>query len=168
MADQTYVQIQPYLSRTHVDDVAHARLRVKIAVDFAQRRAESKRQLILRLCIESQHIIPRTQVSEVIVAVLIAERRRRLNHVPLGVHTQQRNLYALQQRLAVILQAVRVAVQPDRVADFAGFNRSDIERKPLFSGSQRKTLGRRRIAFCRRNARAARLAARQKARRPAA
>ena len=78
MADQTYVQIQPYLSRTHVDDVAHARLRVKIAVDFAQRRAESKRQLIFRLCIESQHIVPGTQVSEVIVAVLIAERRRRL------------------------------------------------------------------------------------------
>ena len=67
MSDQTYVQIQPYLSRTHVDDVAHARLRVKIAVDFAQRRAESKRQLIFRLCIESQHIVPRTQVSEVIV-----------------------------------------------------------------------------------------------------
>ena len=124
MADQTYVQIQPYLSRTHVDDVAHARLRVKIAVDFAQRRAESKRQFILRLCIESQHIISRTQVPEVIVTVLIADRRRRRGHVPLGVHAQQRNLYALQQRLAVILQAVRVAVQPDRVADFAGFNRS--------------------------------------------
>ena len=94
-----------------------------------------------------------------IVAVFVADGLRRDIRLSVPVHAQERQGNARETRLAVILQAVSVLIQPDRVADLSRFNRAEVEAVDFLPALQRHRRGRRRAALHGHNARAARLAA---------
>ena len=125
---QTRVQVQENVAGTQGHHARGARLRIGVRVDHVVARLELREE-VARRQVKVDRVAPRRQAVETVDAGRGAaggSRRGRGTHQIVGgvkgvvaARARQRHGDAGNARLARILQAVGVAVQPDEIADFS-------------------------------------------------